>query len=263
LIGKPTASSQASFWVWRSKGAAPASSPQPPQLVGEEREGARGGDGRVELPERARRRVARVHVQRLALLLAAGVQTGEVGPAEEDLASDLDPPGNCRTRSRRPERERDDPDGAEVGGDVLAHGPVAAGGALHQRPVLVHQLHREPVELGLADVGDVLRPEHPVHPGVELDQLLVGEGVGEAEHLDPVGHRPELLRGGAGHPRRRRVGGPQRRKLGLDGLELTDQRVVLGVAELRVIQDVVAVVGPGDLRLQLLGSGSGGVGVHG
>ena len=233
------------------------------QLVGEEGERPGGGDARVQLAKRAGRGVPGVHVERLALLLPPGVEPCEVGAAEEDLASHLHPGRERRARAGRPEREWHHPDGAEVRRDVLPHRAVPAGGALDQLPVHVDQLHRKTVELGLTDVGDVLRPEHPVHPGVELDQLLVGERVGEAEHRDPVCHRPEPLRRGAGDSRGGRVGGAKRRKLGLEGLELADQDVVLGVRQLRVIQDVVAMVGPGDLCLQRVGSGSGGVGVHG
>ena len=160
------------------------------ELVDEEGQRSGGGDARVELAQRARRGVARIDEERLALLLPAGVDAGEVGAAEEDLAPHLQPGGQGGRPGRRgSELERQRAQGAEVGGDVLPHLAVAAGGPFGELAVGVDQLHRQAVELGLADVVHLVRAEDLVDPGVELGQLLVGEGVGQAEHRAAVGDR--------------------------------------------------------------------------
>jgi hypothetical protein len=57
-----------------------------------------------------------------------------------------------------------------------------------------------------------------------------------------------------------RVGGDEHRVLGLDRPELVDQRVVLVVADLGVVEDVVAVAVMVELPAQLGGTGGDVVG---
>ncbi len=105
-------------------------------------------------------------------------------------------------------------DGAEVPGDVLAGGAVAAGRARDQGPVLVDQLHRQAVQLRLDHVADGElggEPQQPPNPGVQLLQLLVGGDVPEREHRLPVGELGEGLGGGAGDALGGRVGGEELR----------------------------------------------------
>jgi hypothetical protein len=136
------------------------------------------------------------------------------------------------------------------------------GGPFRELAVGVDQLHCQAVELGLADVAHLVRAEDLVDPGVEFGQLLVGEGVGQAEHRAAVGDRAEAVGGRSSHPDGGGVGGAELGEVRLQSLELAHPRVVLGVAQLGVVEDVVTVVGAGDLRLQLVGSGSRGGSVH-
>ena len=140
-----------------------------------------GGERRVELADRAGRRVARVHERRQAGLGAPLVERGEVGQRHVDLAADL----HQRRRVLDPQRDRGDR--AQVVRDVLADLAVAAGGAALQHAVAVDQRDRQPVDLRLGDVAElgVLDPlarqvgAHPLHPGA---QLLLRARVGEREH---------------------------------------------------------------------------------
>ena len=82
---------------------------------------------------------------------------------------------------RRLQPVRDRVDGLDVGGDVLAGDPVAAGQRADQPAVLVEQVDRQPVDLELAQQRGVLDAV-PGQPGVPGLQLLVAERVVEALH---------------------------------------------------------------------------------
>ena len=92
------------------------------KLVGPEAQPPAGRHGRVELAQRAGAAVARVGVERQPRLLALGVDPGELGLRHVDLAADLE-------RDGLGQPGRDGRDRPQVGRDVLAGRPVAAGGA--------------------------------------------------------------------------------------------------------------------------------------
>ena len=115
--------------------------------VGEEAEGAAGGDPRVELAEGAGGGVARVGEGAAGLGLA-GVQGLEVGVGHVDLAADLED-GRGAVKGAG-----DVGDGAGVGGDVLAGLAVAAGGGGDEAAGLVAEREREAVDLRLGGEGE-------------------------------------------------------------------------------------------------------------
>ena len=99
------------------------------------RSGRRRGDPRVLLPQRPGGGVARVGERRLAGLDQRGVELREGGDREEDLAAHLE---QLRHRDVGPSQPAGHVgDGADVGGDVLAGAPVAAGRRADQPAVLV------------------------------------------------------------------------------------------------------------------------------
>ena len=211
-----------------------------------------GGERRVELADRPRGAVARVHERREPGLGAPLVERGEVRQRHVDLAADLE------QRRRVVDPQRDRADRAQVVGDVLADLAVAARGAAHEHAVAVEQRDREPVDLRLGHelerrLLDPLAREvvaHPVHPGA---QLLLGARVGEREHRLQVRDLLELAHRLPADALGRRVGRQQLRVLALDRAQLVQQRVVGVVADLRVVEDVVAVAVVGELLAQLGG----------
>ncbi len=90
-------------------------------------------------------------------------------------------------------------------------------------------------------------------PGAELVRAA---GVREREHLLEVANLLEAVAGpgAAGDPLGRRVGAEQVRVLGLERAQLVEQRVVLVVADRRVVVLVVGAIVDGDLAAQLLGA---------
>ena len=164
------------------------------------------------------------------------------GQRHVDLASDLDQ----RRRIIHVEPHRDRHDRPEVVGHVLADLAVAARRPALEHPVAVDQRDREPVDLGLDDVlelgiADPLpsrgscasagsRPAAPRPSGRWPARASAGDGA------------PSRARHGLGADALgRRVGGDQLGVLGLDPAQLVEQRVVLLVADLGIVEDVVAV----------------------
>src|SRR5207249_8688542 len=109
---------------------------------------------RIELPHRAGGRVARIREERLAALGALLVRRVERGGRQVHLAADVE-----ASLQRLAERERYGAERAQVRGHVLAGEAVAPRRALHEPAVLVREVDREPVDLQLADVADLVAAE--------------------------------------------------------------------------------------------------------
>ncbi len=212
--------------------------------VGEEGERARGGDGGVELAQRAGGEVAGIGVDRLAGLGLTGVERGEIRLAHENLAARLE------DSRRAVQAVRDDGDRAHVGGHVLALEAVAARRRLDELAVLVAQAARKPVDLRLGGHGEggaLRHAQKAAHAGAELLDLLVGENVAEREHRHGVADFGEFLR------RRRADLAVHRLRVGefreglLERGVAAAQLVVFGVRNGRRVLAVIAPVVLGDL----------------
>ena len=137
-------------------------------------------------------------------------------------------------------------DRPQVVGDVLADLAVAARRAALEHAVAVEQRDRQPVDLRLGDVLelrilDPLARQVVAHPRDPRPQLLGGAGVGQRQHRLRMAHLLEIGDRLATDPLRRRVRRDQLGMVGLDRPQLVEQRVVLVVADLGIVEDVVAV----------------------
>ncbi len=119
------------------------------------------------------------------------------------------------------------------------------------RPSILGSHHER--ELG---IGDALARKVVAHPLDPRAQLLLGAHVAERQHRLEVSHLLETPHRLATHPLRRRVGRDELRVLALDRPQLVEQPVVGVVADLGVVEDVVAVGVMLELRAQLLRPGS-------
>ena len=208
------------------------------QPVDEDVQGPLRGAGRVQLAQGARGGVSRIGVGWQALGDSLLVEPSELGLGEVDLAPDLEDPG--RGVSQDPERYA--LDGPEIQGHVLTGDAVAPGGAAHEDAVLVGEGYRQAIVLQLAHHVEGAGLQQVGRPGVPGHELAGVEGVGEAVHGDRVPHLGEPLGGLGADTLRRRLRRNQFRVLLLQAAQLPQQRVVLGVAYGRLIQDVVEVV---------------------
>ena len=207
-----------------------------------------GGDLGVLLPQRPGRGVARVGERGLARVQQRLVQLAERLDRHEHLAPDLEDgrmPGAFQPR-------RDGGDGADIRRDVLAGAPVAPGGRLDQRAVPVDEVDGQPVDLQLTQVG-TLEPGaaelgRAVGPAA---QVLVGEHVVQAEQPLQVLDRREQRGYRPVHGLGRRVRRAQVRVLLLERAQLAHLGVVVDVGDRGRIQDVVPVIGLGDLQAEV------------
>ena len=176
----------------------------------------------------------------LARLRALLVQAGEGGDRQAHLAAHLE------QRRGTVHAQRDGPDGAQVLGDLLPDLAVAPRGAAGEHPVLVDSEMASPStlgsvtkrispQLGALALEVALAAHHP-----RLHLLLVAAlasgawaGDGAPARTCPAAALPRAALGSRG---------AELRVLGLQVPQLVQQRVVLGVGDVRVVEDVVAVV---------------------
>ncbi len=125
---------------------------------------------------------------------------------------------------------------------VLAHGAVAARRALDDLPVLIDDVDREPVDLQLAYVPDVVATQTLPDPLVERAELGFVERVRQREHRARVLDGREAIGGRRPDPLRRRVGRDELWMLRLELLEFAHQRVIRLVRDRRLVEHVVLVV---------------------
>ena len=150
-----------------------------------------------------------------------------------------------------------DADGANVGGDVLADAAVAAGGGLDEAAALVGERHGEAVDLQLGDERGAGIAEPRCDAAAPRHQLRLVEGVVEALHRHPVRHLGERRRGSPAGTLRGRVRRDEVGVLLLQGAQLADQRVELGVGDGRLVEIEVAMLMLADLGPEPVDAGDG------
>src|SRR2546422_4731651 len=211
-------------------------------------EPAPGGDAWVELPHRSGGGIARVCEERLALGRELGVESLKAALRHVYLAPDLERRWELR-RDRH--RQRNARNGLDVGCDVFADIPVAPGRADAVAAVLIEEADCQAVDLQLGDVLELDVSQRSSHPLVEFANLLALEGVGQAQHRRAVGDLGEGVGGRTPHSLRWRVRRDQLRVLRLQLDQLAEERVVLRVSDLRMVEHVVLTVRPIDQVTQL------------
>ena len=155
------------------------------ETVGEEMQRAGGGDRRIELPERAGSRVARVRKRGVARLLSCAVERKEIAAAHVGLPPHLE---DARRGAVQPVGYV--VHGPQVAGDVLAHRAVPPRRAEDEAAVLVPERDRQAVDLGLGHNVDgrvLVEAEKAPDAGVELRHVLAVEHVAERQHGRRVG----------------------------------------------------------------------------
>ena len=226
------------------------------EAVGEKAQLAAGGNGGVKLAQAARGGIARVGEGFAAIALSGCVQRGEGGFRHVNFATDVD---DCRRRGVE-QAQRDGADGAHVGGDVFAGRAVAARRRAHQHAVFVAQADGEAVKLRLGGKAQAAVVEALLQPFDKRVEFLGGEDVVQRQHRHAVRHRGKGAVCLAADAPGGRIGGDGFATRRFQRAQFAHQRVVFGVGNARVIEDVVGVVVRTDFFAQ--GGKAGGVG-HG
>src|SRR6266849_3945934 len=209
--------------------------------IGKEAERARGGDLGVLLPQRACRRIAGIGEDGIAGGLLPLVEREKCLLGHVDFAAHLaDLRHVAAFELFRYVLKR-----ADIGGDVFAHGPVAACRGGDEFASFITQRHRQSVDLRLgAERYLVVVAEFQEAPdtGDEIDDVGLRKGIVERQHR----HRVADFGEASGRLRtdflRRRLAGDEFGKSGFDCIEALAQRVILGIRNLRRIFLIVGFV---------------------
>ena len=168
---------------------------QPPQIVpvgvghrfarftlriGEQRQRPFCSDAWIELPKAARGGVARIGEYLLPSGGLGFIHLEEVGLGHEDLAANFDQRRRtafqpCRYRIHR----------AQIGGDILTLGAVAARRTTHEATVLVGQVDRQAIDLRFGDkcqLGARRQPDKASRAGTELAEFFHAHCIVERQH---------------------------------------------------------------------------------
>ena len=81
--------------------------------------------------------------------------------------------------------------GARIGGDILPHRTIAAGGGLLEHPVLIAQRERQTIDLWLRSIGQRRfgpKPQVFTNPRIELCHILCVKGIGQRQHRHRMAH---------------------------------------------------------------------------
>ena len=202
--------------------------------MSEEAQRTGGGDGGVLLAQRSGGGVARIG-EDLAARLASlpRVERGEIGLGHVDLAAHLEHRrARCGMRCGMSGIVRD------IGGHVFADGAVAPRRGKHQlaaaRSEASSTARRSWARRSARTGSSVGKVQEAADARDELDHLLVGKGVVEAEHRPRMGDFGERAPVGAAPSRFE--GESARTSCGNSRLQLAvfaDQRVIVGVGNLR------------------------------
>jgi hypothetical protein len=205
------------------------------------------GDARVELAQGAGGGVARIDEGLLALRPCLIVEAPEAFMTDEHLAAHLQPARRIALQA-----QGHGGDGAHIDADVLARGAVAAGGAAHQRAILVEQAYRQAIELRLRRVLHLLDLQPLAHAAVKVGQLLVAEGIVQGQHGQFMLHGAEGLEGFGTDPLGGGIGGDGVGMARLQLLQFAQQAVIFGIADLGTVEDVIEIVVTVQLGTQLI-----------
>src|SRR5690606_27033172 len=215
-----------------------------------------GGYRWVLLAQRTGRRVARIDVFLPTGGRRSRLESLEFVVGHVDLAADfydLRPAGALQLVRNVGNR-------LQVGRDVLAHGAVAARGALNEHAILVAKRRRQAVDLGLGGEGkfqSLVALEEAAAALDEIDDVLIGIGLRKTEHRRGVPHLCKAFGRGRPDGAGWAVRADQVGKGSLDLGIAPTERVIFSIGDLRRILLMVGDVGCGDLARQPLQFGGG------
>ena len=219
---------------------------------------AMGGDAWILLPEAACCRVAWIGKDGLARAVALLVETNERPLGHVDLTTDLNALSQalvghaCKTCRRQ--RARNIADGTHVGRDVFARGAVATRRRTDELAITIRERNTKTIDLELTRIGDRVLlgcSQRLIGACEPLVQLVQVHGVIHGVHALSMGDRLKLLGHVATHALGVGVGRHELGMRGLDGQQLLEETVKLGIGHLGRIERIVLVCGMVEQTTQL------------
>ena len=178
------------------------------------------------LPAAALRGLANSFCSGFAL---ARIEASEIRLVHQYLTADID----LRRRCAAVEPQRNGAHGADVGGDILAGGAIAARGRLGEDAVFIAQVDRQTVEFELGRIFDFLVAmalrQRFFGAAVEGDDVGCVETVVQRQHRHRMRDLRKLAQRGRADALGGRVRAYQLRMCCLERLQFAEQLVVFGV----------------------------------
>ena len=220
--------------------------------VAEKPERALRCDRGIELPQRTRRRIARIGEHRLTGGDAFLVHLRESTEREVRLAANFDQRRWCLgLQAQRHVVHR-----AQIRCDVLTDRAAATCGASHEHTVAIGERYRRTINLQFAAVAvgihRVAREfAEPFFPRLQFRFI---ERVVERQHWDEMRVLRQRRLWLAAHAQRWRVRSAQLGMFTLDLLQLAEELVIHHITQRRLIQHVIFVAGSSQLLAQFCGA---------
>lgn len=220
--------------------------------VGIEGQWTAGGDGRIQLAQTSRRRIARIGKHLAPLCQGLRIPGLEPGLGHDNLA----PHFQLSRPTLALQLQRDSPNGAHIEGNVLTGTAITTGSAAHQTPRLVQQAHRQAIKLGLGTEGQRRCTAKPfTDPPTKGVEPFIVKDVVQRQHGNGVVDSGEACRRLAPHPLGRGAGIQILGMRCLQGGQLAKQAIVFGIRQGGVIQHVVLVFAAAKLLPEGLDAG--------
>ena len=230
------------------------------ERIGEKPQSPRGGNRRLLLAKRSGSGIARIGEYLGAGRFLRRVQRQEIRLVHIELAAHLNHPWRRSSKGLRHRIHH-----ADIGRHILALGPVAARRRLFQPATLIAQRQRQPVNLRLGGKGKLVmlaQRQEPADAGGEILDILVGEAVVQRQHRTRMAHLAETGGSRRADAQARAVYANQCREGGFERAVAGHQRVIVGIADDRIILAVIARVVKSDGGGQTGKLGLGGCFVH-
>ena len=177
--------------------------------VGAQFEWPAGRHGGLFLSQTAGGSITGVNKRLLSLVRQTFVQGFEPFPGHIHLSPDLHQLRDVVTTKFQGHRR----DGTDVGGDILTCIAITACSGPGQHARFVMKTNRQPIQLGLADILNVVFGLEPIsHPAVKVPQFFITERIVQGKHGDTMDN---LLKGGFHRCPHPASGGIRRHNIGV------------------------------------------------
>ena len=193
------------------------------------------GDLWIQLPQRACSSIPGIGKEGLPFRLLALIQSMKATLGHEHLAPDDQPLG------RTYKGHGDGTDGLQVLRYILTGDAIATGSTPDENTIFVFQRHGKAIHLrlyGETGIGVTFQGLFQ-----ELSQLLLGKHILQAHESHRMGILFELTQRLATHPLGGRIRTGQVRMGLFQVLQFPKQAVIFKVRHLRIIQDIVTIIG--------------------
>ncbi len=143
-------------------------------------------------------------------------------------------------------------DSPQVLGDILAMDTVAAGSAGGEDTINISQGDRQPINFVLTGQVKFLPGDQFLCSGVPGDQLVINEGVSQGEQGERMFHDTKGFNRGSTNSLGGRIRSEELRIFLFQFPQFPHQSIIFGIADFRVVQNIVAVVVVINLRPQFI-----------